>query len=83
MSKIEETYPFVVNDIMKYIEEIKTNDRKANLLDIIMDYSLKFDVELELLGDAIAGDVYLKSFIEKDCRMAGVFGRNKETIGEW
>ena len=73
---LEDSYPFIIGDLMVYIERIKKLDKSSALLDIIMDYSIKNGFEPELVGDAIANDVYFKSFVEKDCRAHGFFGFN-------
>lgn len=79
---LEDSYPFIISDLMVYIERIKKLDKSSALLDIIMDYSIKNGFEPELVGDAIANDVYLKSFVEKDCRAHGFFGFNKQETEE-
>jgi hypothetical protein len=79
---LEDSYPFIIGDLMVYIERIKKLDKSSALLDIIMDYSIKNGFEPELVGDAIANDVYLKSFVEKDCRAHGFFGFNKQETEE-
>lgn len=83
---IEESYPFLIHSLMKYIERVKSKDRGAVLIDIIMDYARNHDVEPELIGDAIANDVYLKSFIEQDCRrhrMIKVIPSETDPLEEW
>ena len=79
---LEDTYPFIVNDIIKYIDDVKSFDKTTNLIDIIMDYSLKKNIEPELIGDAIMTDVYFKSFIEKDCELHRMLKTDK-IIEEW
>lgn len=78
---IEDVYPFLVNDIMKYIELTKSNDRYISLMDIMLDYSMKKDISVEMIGDAIASDEYFKSFIEKDCEMHRILLTEKRD--EW
>ncbi|WXB47867.1 hypothetical protein WCWAEYFT_CDS0165 [Vibrio phage VB_VaC_TDDLMA] len=78
---IEDVYPFLVNDIMKYIEVTKNNDRYISLMDIMLDYSMKKDISVEMIGDAIASDEYFKSFIEKDCEMHRILLTEKRD--EW
>ena len=63
----EDDYPFVVRNIIEYIDDIKKEEKHMSLLDIIIDYSFKTGIDLQVIGDAIASDVYFKSFIEKDC----------------
>lgn len=81
----EKEYPFLVNEIMQYISTVKEQDPDAALIDIIFDYSFRFNVDVELVGDAISTDVYFKSFIEKDCQMRKILQTDKdaEELGEW
>lgn len=83
--ELEYSYPFIISDLMVYIEKIKKQDKGASLIDIIMDYSIKNGYEPELVGDAIANDIYLKSFVEKDCQVHGFFGIQQETeeLEDW
>ena len=67
MAYTVETYPFLIMEIMEYIKEVKTKEPQTALVDIIVDFSKKQNIDLELLGDAISEDEYLKLFIEKDC----------------
>lgn len=79
----EENYPFLVHDVMLYIEKVKQSENDDNLLDIIMDYCDKHNVSEETVGDAISSDVYFKSFIEKDCEMHKIFRTEKDSLDEW
>lgn len=78
---IDDLYPFLVNDIMKYIEKIKKDEKSISLMDIMLDYSMKKDISVEMIGDAIASDEYFKSFIEKDCEMHRILLTEKQE--EW
>lgn len=79
----EEQYPYIINGVIAHIDEVKKADKNVALIDIIMDYAFKNGIEIEAVGDAIANDVYFKSFIEKDCELHNVF-RNKEPhLEEW
>ena len=80
---LEERYPFIINDLMKHIEMIKSKDKHCSLIEIIMDFSMKNGLEPELVGDAIHSDVYLKSFIHKDCQLHGMFKTENEALDVW
>lgn len=82
---LDKIYPFLVNDVMQYIEAIKQKDRGASIIDIIMDYARHENIDVEIVGDAISSDVYLKSFIEKDCQTHNIFrsGHGNVVLGEW
>lgn len=81
----EDQYPFLVNEIMQHITEIKLEEPNSSLLDIIYDYCFKNGIDVELVGDAISSDVYFKSFIEKDCQLHKIIKSDKpaEELGEW
>lgn len=85
---LEKVYPFLINDLMKYIEIIKEsfskNDNQGvSLVDIILEYSLKNDISVELIGDAIFSDEYFKSFVKKDCELYNVILTDKKTLEDW
>ena len=84
-STSEEQYPFLVNDIIAYIDEIKKNDKTSALIDIIMDYAFKHGIDVEAVGDAVSSDVYFKSFIEKDCENRRIFRTpiDQTRLDEW
>jgi len=79
----EEYYPFLVNQVLSYIESIKKDDKETSLLDIIMDFAIKNGIDPQIVGDAIHNDVYLKSFIEKDCELHGIIKSNMDQIEQW
>jgi len=81
----EEEYPFLVNEVMQHITTIKKSQPELSLIDIIYDFCFKYDMDVELVGDAISCDVYFKSFIEKDCQLHKIMKSDKqgEDLGEW
>lgn len=81
---LEDRYPFIIHDLMRYIEITKKshNNKDLSLLDIIMEYSDKNNLSVELVGDAISSDVYLKSFIEKDCEFHNIIKSDK-SMNDW
>lgn len=64
--KIVDDYPLLLNLLLKHIKDVKTKDNTLSYMDIIMDYSLKNNVELEYIGDAISTDDYFKALLQKD-----------------
>ena len=81
MNEHLEKYPYLVNDLIQYIIKIKEIEKDISMVDIILDYSQRFDIEIDYIGDAISSDVYLKSFIEKDCEIKKIF--KKEFPQDW
>jgi len=81
MITIEEQYSILISKIMKHIEMVKKAGSKEALIEIVMDYTAKNNIEIELVGDAINSDVYFKSFIEKDCEFHKIL--RTETPDEW
>jgi len=79
----ETAYPIIVKEVMKYIEEIKKTDKTSSLIDIVMDFCIKSELQVELVGDAIANDEYFKSFIEKDCSTNGMLKIHQQEMEEW
>lgn len=82
MAYTEETYPFLVMEIMEYINEVKEQEHDMPLIEIITDFGRKHNIEPELIGDAITDDVYFKSFIEKDCQYHNIF-KNENNPDDW
>ncbi len=86
VTEISKRYPYIIRDLMEYINvkkqsEIKNDD--ASLLDIIMDFCFKKELDVEMVGDAIQSDIYFKSFVEKDCQMhRSIVTKNKD-MGKW
>jgi len=80
---IEDVFPFVISGVMGYIETVKNQGTSESLVDIILDYCLKKDVSIDLIGDAINSDVYFKSFIQKDCEMHKIFKTKGNKLDEW
>lgn len=72
---LEKDYPFLVKEIMIFIDEMKKDCTRedVSLIDIIMEFSFRHNLDVELVGDAISSDIYFKSFIEKDCEMHRIF----------
>lgn len=68
--------------LIKYIEKTKKTEKGLSLVDIILDFCNKFDIEIELIGDAISSDNYFKSFIESDCKLHKIF-KSENPIEGW
>lgn len=83
MEYTEETYPFLINEILKYIHNIKALGSNDSLIEIIADYCNREGVDEDLVGDAISSDTYFKSFIEKDCINNKIFLTDVNRIDEW
>lgn len=80
--KIVEDYPLLMNVLLKYIKEVKTKDNSLSFMDIIMDYSLKNNIELECIGDAISTDDYFKALLQKDLEKTK-FIRTEKQSADW
>ncbi len=66
MTTIESEYPSILNKLLKYIVNIKEKDKDICILDIVLEYCMKEGQELELIGDVISTDEYLKKCIDYD-----------------
>lgn len=80
---VEAAYPIIVKEVMKHIEQVKKTDSESTLFDIVLDFCFKRELQIELVGDAIASDEYFKSFIEKDCAMNGMMKIHQQEMEEW
>ena len=70
-TELSKKYPYIISELMEYINVKKQSgiNDNASLLDIIMDFCFKKELDVEMVGDAIQSDIYFKSFIEKDCQI--------------
>jgi len=79
MNAFTRHYPEIVNAVMKHIIEHKNEDTSIGMIDLVNDFCLKKNVPVEIVGDAIASDVYFKQFLESD-----MFSRtHKNSFDEW
>jgi len=63
---IEDVYPMIVKMVMEHILKEKQQCQSSGLIELVSDFCFKTQLPVELVGDAIASDVYFKSFLEKD-----------------
>lgn len=61
-----ELYPELINKLLKYIISIKEKDKEISIIDLILEYSMRNDIDIELIGDAISSDAYFKNILEQD-----------------
>lgn len=78
----EEHYHILLNDLLKYIVEVKSkqNDEVIPLIDIIKEYAFRRSVSYESLGTAISEDYYLKALLDAETRFNP---HSKEILEEW
>ncbi len=60
------TYPVLLNTLLKYIIDKKEKDRETSIMDLILEYSMRESLDIELIGDAISTDEYFKNILTKD-----------------
>ena len=75
-------YPEIVNDLLKYLVSVKPTDKEYSILDLILEYSIKTNMELELLGDAISTDDRVKNLIAKELENTNYTTQKKEN-NDW
>lgn len=80
--KIVDDYPLLINILLKRIKEVKTQDNTLSFMDILMDYSLKNNIELEYIGDAISTDEYFKALLQKDLEKTKFIKTEKHAL-DW
>lgn len=85
IKQLEDCYPTIITGLLKYIDEIKKldNTKECALIDIIMDYSSKQNIDVEVIGDAVRSDEYFKSFIESDCLSRNIILSDKQSLENW
>lgn len=65
----QSNYPVLLNILLKYIISIKEQDKETSIMDLILEFSMRNSIDIELIGDAISTDEYLKNVIAKDLEM--------------
>lgn len=62
----QEVYPILLNKLLKYIIKVKEVDKEISIMDLLLEYSMRNSLDLELIGDAISTDEYFKNIVQKD-----------------
>lgn len=62
---IEDQYPFIIKDLLSFIENNYTIESKESILERIMDYQETSNLGPVLVGDQIRSDEYLVKFVER------------------
>ena len=62
-------YPMILNTLLKYIISIKEQDKETSIMDLILEFSMRNSLDIELIGDAISTDEYFKNILTKDLEM--------------
>ncbi len=75
----------LIQDILKYIDEVKQTGAEDTLSDIILEYCWKKGIDELEVGDAISDDVKFKQLIEWDCNKNNIFQVEQvaQTLDEW
>ena len=77
-----EAYPVLLNTLLKYIINKKELDKETSIMDLILEFSMRNSIDIELVGDAISTDEYLKSVIAKDLEMNN-YNTEKRINDDW
>lgn len=78
----QELYPVLLNKILKYIIKVKEFDKETSMLDLILEYSMRNSLDIELVGDAISTDDYFKNILQKDLEINN-YGTEKKINYDW
>lgn len=65
---IDLEYAKLTNRILKFVIEEKEKDSSTPIVDLIMSFCFKNNIDPELAGDAISQDFYLKKVIENSIK---------------
>lgn len=76
------TYPVLLNTLLKYVISKKEKDRETSIMDLILEFSMRNAIDIELVGDAISTDEYLKNIISKDLEMTN-YNSIKKANNDW
>lgn len=80
----EKDHADIIRNLLSYIHGIKkdSSNKHISLIDIIVDFSFKTNIDVQTIGDIISQDEYFKSFIEKDCQVRNIVKKEND-IQEW
>lgn len=82
-AKIEaKTYPMMLNTLLKYIINIKEQDKETSIMDLILEFSMRNSIDIELIGDAISTDEYFKGILSKDLEKHN-YNSEKKVNTDW
>ena len=76
------TYPVLINTLLKYIISIKEKDKETSIMDLILEFSMRNSLDIELIGDAISTDEYFKNILTKDLEMTN-YNSVKSQNNDW
>ncbi len=68
-----------IKELLEYIYKFKVTDPDVSLMDIILDYCDRYNIDELEIGDAISTDEHFKQFIENDCLKHKIFKQEKVT----
>ncbi len=77
-----QTYPILLNTLLKYITNIKEQDKQISIMDLILEYSMRNSLDIELIGDAISTDEYFKNILAKDLELTN-YNTVKKENNDW
>lgn len=82
---LSENYPFLVNDLLKFIDKVKSETHRVSLglLEIIEDYANMNDLDIRLVGEAISEDDEFTAYVRKDCEVRGILKSDYVTTEDW
>ena len=68
VNPVDLEYAKLTNRILKFVLEEREKDPTLPIVDLIMSFCFKNNIEPEEAGDAISQDYYLKQLIENNMR---------------
>ena len=68
VNPVDLEYAKLTNKILKFILEEREKDPSIPIVDLIMSFCFKNNIEPEEAGDAISQDYYLKQLIENNMK---------------
>lgn len=72
VNSVDLEYAKLTNRILKFILEEREKDPSIPIVDLVMSFCFKNNIEPEEAGDAISQDYYLKQLIENNMKTKDV-----------
>lgn len=64
LREVDIRYAKLIKDCLEYILKVKRDNNDSEIVDIIVDFCFKNDINPEEMGDAISQDEYFKQLIK-------------------
>lgn len=73
----------IMSQLLEYIELAKSGDSDLSFAEIIIDFSITKDIDLQLISETINDDIYFKKMLMNDCIARNIIKSDSEKLNDW